>query len=62
MSSQMNGCHVPGQTGAIQNPAYRPTGKFLFLRLSCRNDSGFLPNSLLSLGKGHFSGDFFVLF
>ncbi|KXG85999.1 hypothetical protein ATO67_05115 [Agrobacterium bohemicum] len=31
MSSQMNGCHVPGQTGAIQNPAYRPTGKFLFI-------------------------------
>ncbi|AHK01934.1 hypothetical protein X971_2065 [Agrobacterium tumefaciens LBA4213 (Ach5)] len=24
----MNGCHVPGQTGAIQNPAYRPTGDF----------------------------------
>ncbi len=30
MPSQMNGCHVPGQTGAIQNPAYRPTGKFSF--------------------------------
>lgn len=30
MPSQMNGCHVPGQTGAIQNPAYRPTGEFSF--------------------------------
>ena len=35
---EMNGRHVPAQAGAIQNPAYRPTGFFLFepaLRRRC---------------------------
>jgi len=48
MSSQMNGCHVPGQTGAIQNPAYRPTGDFSLFHSSCEADSGDRNRSLLS--------------
>lgn len=58
MPSQMNGCHVPGQTGAIQNPAYRPTGKFPFLNQALGACSARACKHLKLLIKQVFMGGF----
>lgn len=60
MPSQMNGCHVPGQTGAIQNPAYRPTGKFPFLNQALGACSARAYKYLLLLIKQVFIDGFLV--
>ncbi len=54
MPSQMNGCHVPGQTGAIQNPAYRPTGEFSSKcrRGSSLDDVGNVAGEICRDGRG----------
>jgi hypothetical protein len=54
----MNGCHVPGQTGAIQNPAYRPTGDFPPDEGLCGFDSAFPVIALKCMNKSWFMARF----